>query len=85
MRSLTPTGLLIATLEQDKSPGQLSKLAVDPESGVIYAALERNSVEEGSEVEVDLIKFEFEKETGWAATVSERSEVARLSSHAVPC
>ena len=54
MRSLTPTGCSVYGLEVAAEGSKLSKIAVDPETGIIYATSEQ--LNEG--VEVDILKFE---------------------------
>lgn len=54
MRSLTPTGCSIYGSDTAAEESKLSKVAVDPETGVIYATSEKQN--EG--VEVEILKFE---------------------------
>lgn len=54
MRSLTPTGLYIADYSALVSSSKVAGVAVDPETGVGYVALERIE-EEGVEVDVFLM------------------------------
>lgn len=54
MRSLTPTGYSIYSSEATSEGSRLSKVSVDPETGVIYATAEKQN--EG--VEVEILKFE---------------------------
>ncbi|WWD21132.1 hypothetical protein CI109_105613 [Kwoniella shandongensis] len=50
MRSLTPLGLRIAALTQAGSSSKASNIAIDPENGTIYVAVER--IDEGVEVDI---------------------------------
>lgn len=54
MRSLTPTACSTYSLETAAEGSRISRVAVDPETGVVYATSE--SQNEG--VEVDIFKFE---------------------------
>lgn len=66
MRSLTPTGCSIYHPEGFAESSRFTKLAVDPETGAIYATSERRN--EG--VEVDIVKFETLEDGTTSAEVS---------------
>lgn len=64
MRNLTPLGLKIPSLAQAGSSSRASNLAIDPESGAVYVAVERAAEDDGG-VEVDIIRLEgLEKQGG---------------------
>lgn len=58
MRSLTPTSHTIYEPGPSSGASRITKAAIDPENGHIYAAVERR--DEG--VEVDILKFEVSEE-----------------------
>jgi hypothetical protein len=66
MRSLTPTGLQVASLGPFRSTTHTSAVAVDPETGAVFLVVERKQTEGG--IEVDIVKFG-EKEHVWTSEV----------------
>jgi hypothetical protein len=54
MRSLTPTGLTFLQRSKHSPELRITKVAVDPESNVVYAILEKR--DEG--VQVEVVKYE---------------------------
>jgi len=75
MRSLTPTGLQVASLTDLCKSGHVAALAIDAESGDVAIAVERKA-EEGS-VEVDVIQIRSTEEDETTPKVSRSWKVLR--------
>lgn len=56
MRSLTPTILRVSFLDKISSGSKAGNIAIDPENGVIYVALEKEM--EGGGVEVSIVRVD---------------------------
>ncbi|WWC91266.1 uncharacterized protein L201_006209 [Kwoniella dendrophila CBS 6074] len=52
MRSLTPLGVQISSLEQFGSSSKAGNITINPEDGTIFVALERFSEDEGIEIDI---------------------------------
>lgn len=83
MRSLTPTGHLVLCpddgLNADQVSAKVSKLAVNPESGAIYVAIEKSATD-GSGLDLEVTGWEFDKLDGWKAKVARNLFGGRMCS-----
>ncbi|WVR09089.1 hypothetical protein IAU60_006151 [Kwoniella sp. DSM 27419] len=65
MRSLTPLGIQVASLSHLGSSSKAGNIAVDPEGGYVYVAVERPAEDEGG-IEVDILQI---SESDWEPEV----------------
>ncbi|KAK4687641.1 elongator complex protein 1, partial [Tremellales sp. Uapishka_1] len=79
MRSLTPLEIHIASTATFSKGSQLGRIAVDPESGAVYATLERYA-NDAADVEVEVVKFD----SKWKPEVISSFTSEGKAPHALP-